>query len=128
MIDAAIQTILTNAGYDSYNFVSIDPDKDLPMPARPFLVHKEQLDDTVRTKDGIEGYKYQVSIVVVHDKAIDLHTLCATIATLMEGQTGLIEGTNFEFVEYLGNDGIYQDQPRSPYYDNLIFAVETTNK
>lgn len=128
MIDAAIQKILTDAGHNAFNHVSIDPDKDLPMPARPFVVHGEQINDTIRCKSEILGYVYEVVINVVHNGTEQLSTLKNSIADLLESQQGTIQGTTIERVTYLGNDGVQQDEARAPYYDTLRFTVETINK
>lgn len=128
MISDAIQTILTAAGHSSFAHIAIDPDNDMPMPPRPFVVHKEQQVEVIRSKDGIEGYVYEVALSIIDEEMESVNAIGQTLTTLMENTEGTFNNTIIELITDQGNDGVQQDEARAPYYDTLHFKVETLNK
>lgn len=134
MIADAIYNILSaiepvpGSPLDVHASIALSDDEENKMPKRPFAVHKERMLEIERTKDGIVGYRFECSVIIIHDEAEAVDTLREQVISTMEATTGTVAGTDIELIENTGNDGPQWDDETHTFYDNIYFEIETLNK
>jgi hypothetical protein len=122
MMTDAIQSILSTI-VNSYAVIVESDD----IPSGTFAVHQEDLSASLRDKEGVFGYIYNVAITVVSESPDDIDTKIAAIITAMIAASGTVSSTTIEEVLFSSSEGKAWDDEKKRYYDLITFSVETKN-
>lgn len=123
MITDAIQSILDPL-VNSYSPI-IESDN---LPEGVFAVHQEFILDTLKDKEEIYGFIYDVAVTVVSDSQEELDLAINTLTEEIIEAQGDISGTIFEEVELKSTQGVTWDDEKKKYYDKITFTVQTKNR
>lgn len=98
------------------------------LPAGVFAIHQEDIRNTLRDKDGIYGYEYNVQITVIGDSQDDIDPVTGLIIDLFEPLSGTYSETIIEEVNTSRSQGVTWDNEKKKYYDQITFSIATKNK
>lgn len=118
MISEIIQGILEQI-CDSYGPV-INSDT---LPVAPFCIHEEKVEFPLRTKEGIYGFQYDLSVTIVGDND-------SQVDPIMEGVLESLEQLSNNDVDdawFEGSTGLQYDDEKKKFYNTLNFKVLTNN-
>ncbi len=118
MISAKIQSMLQQI-CDSYGIVVNSDD----LPVTPFCVHDEKLNTTLRTKEGVYAYEYDLGILIVGDSDAMLNPVVASVISALEGfSDSIIDNASLE-----SSTGLQYDIDNHKFHNQLNFKVVTFN-
>lgn len=118
MISASIQSILQQI-CDSYGPV-VNSDV---LPATPFCVHEEKIGNTLRTKEGIYGFEYNVNVLVVGDSDTQIDPVVEQIVESLE----MLSNSAIDESIFEGSSGLQYDLENKKFHNQLNFKVLTNN-
>lgn len=126
MITEAIQTTLSAAGLDAYGVNTGTSTDDLP--GTPFVVHNSEMQNILRTKEGVAGYEHTLELMIVADEPSQVETTAVTVIAALVSMTGTINGT--EIVEVLEepDDPVEFDVEIQKYTKVLYYYILTNNR
>ena len=121
MISEAIQTKV--AGVVTNTFIHIAPET----AVAPFAVHSEA-GVPLRTKEGIEGYEYDVNVIIVTASASQRETYAAQVIAAIEALSGTTtNSTAVDEARYISDNPAF-DEELELYGTNMFFKVITSNR
>ena len=123
MITEAIQSIL-EPHVNSYSPIV---ESDI-LPDGVFLIHQENIIDTLRDKTEIYAMVYNVAVIIIGDSQEDIDPIIDTVITEILTCEGEILGTIIEDIELKGTQGTTWDDEKKKYYDKITFTVQTKNR
>jgi hypothetical protein len=93
----------------------------------PFIVHIEK-GEPIRSKNGLEGYTWDVEVVLITLTPATRETYTASIISAIEGMTGTtVKSTNVDEAFYVSDTPMF-DEETGLYGTNILFNVITKNR
>ncbi|MEI7524548.1 MAG: hypothetical protein WCJ95_09475 [Mariniphaga sp.] len=123
MITDAIQSIL-EPHVNSYSPIV---ESDI-FPEGVFVIHQEDIIETLRDKSEIYAMIYNVAVIIIGDSQEDIDPVIDTVITEILTCEGEILGTIIEDIELKGTQGTTWDDEKKKYYDKITFTVQTKNR
>ncbi len=118
MINIKIQSVLEAIVSSFSPVVNTDV-----LPVTPFCVHDTKVAATLRTKEGIYGFEYDLGVMVVGDTEEQIDPVVENIIDAIEMLSdGVIEECRFETM-----GGLQYDPDLLKFHNQLNFKVITNN-
>lgn len=118
MINATIQAVLQQICNSFSPVINSDV-----LPATPFCVHDEKINTPLRTKEGIYGYEYDLTVVVVGDTDSQADPIVESIVEAIE----MLTGNGIDQATFESSTGLEYDSENLKFHNQLSFKVVTFN-
>ena len=96
-------------------------------PVGTFLVHREEIQETLRDKEGIYGYIYSVIVIIVGTVLEEIDSAASTIIGSLDGLEGTYEQTVIEESNLVSSIGATWNDEEKSYTKQLMFSIQTQN-
>ena len=118
MISATIQTVLQQICNSFSPVVNSDT-----LPATPFCVHEEKVSSPLRDKEGIYGFDYDLTVVVVGDTDSQVDPIVESIIETIE----MLSNSTIDQASFESSTGLQYDNENKRFHNQLNFKLLTNN-